>query len=138
MRFDVTDPQRLTRRSDIAFWLHLLAAPLIVNGLLIGGLLDHDGRPPRILAVAATITLVALLVDRRALIVSSLAYVGAALLEMAHHGQAPGRADEAAIAAVALFLGLAVLGLSIGWKPLRRMVLRAAPPSLVSRLPPVR
>jgi len=24
MRFDMTDPERLTRRTDIAFWLHCL------------------------------------------------------------------------------------------------------------------
>src|SRR5438445_9720901 len=36
MRFDMTDPARLTRRTDIAFWLHLLAAPLIVHSLIDG------------------------------------------------------------------------------------------------------
>ncbi len=34
MRFDMSDLQRLTRRTDIAFWLHLLAAPLIVHPLI--------------------------------------------------------------------------------------------------------
>ncbi len=36
MRFDISDPERLTRRTDIAFWLHLLAAPLIVHSLVSG------------------------------------------------------------------------------------------------------
>ena len=36
MRFDASDPLRLTRRTDIAFWLHLLAAPLIVHSLVAG------------------------------------------------------------------------------------------------------
>src|SRR5204862_838701 len=27
MRWDSSDPSRITRRSDVAFWLHLLAAP---------------------------------------------------------------------------------------------------------------
>src|SRR5437764_926277 len=31
MRWDASDPTRETRRSDVAFWLHLLAAPLIVH-----------------------------------------------------------------------------------------------------------
>src|SRR5215207_10020974 len=39
MRFDMKDPKRLTRQTDIAFWLHLLAAPLIVHSF-IGGVLD--------------------------------------------------------------------------------------------------
>ncbi len=43
MRFDMTDPERLTRRTDIAFWLHLLAAPLIVHSL-ISGVLDESSK----------------------------------------------------------------------------------------------
>jgi hypothetical protein len=35
MRFDLSDRQRVTRRTDIAFWLHLLAAPLIVHPLVL-------------------------------------------------------------------------------------------------------
>ena len=31
MRWDMSDRERKTRRSDVAFWLHLLAAPMIVH-----------------------------------------------------------------------------------------------------------
>ena len=31
MRWDSSDPARVTRRSDVAFWLHLLAAPMIIH-----------------------------------------------------------------------------------------------------------
>ena len=31
MRWDSSDRARLTRRTDVAFWLHLLAAPMIVH-----------------------------------------------------------------------------------------------------------
>jgi hypothetical protein len=31
MWWDSSDRARLTRRSDVAFWLHLLAAPMIVQ-----------------------------------------------------------------------------------------------------------
>ncbi|MBZ0148385.1 MAG: hypothetical protein K8F62_12720, partial [Pseudorhodoplanes sp.] len=34
MTFDMSDRDRMTRRSDCAFWLHLLAAPLIVHSLI--------------------------------------------------------------------------------------------------------
>jgi hypothetical protein len=34
MSFDLSDRDRMTRRSDCAFWLHLLAAPLIVHSLI--------------------------------------------------------------------------------------------------------
>ena len=33
MRWDMSDPARETRRSDVAFWLHLLAAPMIAHPL---------------------------------------------------------------------------------------------------------
>ena len=34
MSFDISDRERLTRRADCAFWLHLLAAPLIVHSVV--------------------------------------------------------------------------------------------------------
>ena len=34
MSFDASDLKRQTRRTDIAFWLHLLAAPIIVHPVL--------------------------------------------------------------------------------------------------------
>ena len=34
MHFDMADPARQTRRADIAFWLRLLAAPLMVHSLI--------------------------------------------------------------------------------------------------------
>ena len=82
MRFDLSDPERVTRRTDIAFWLHLLAAPLIVHPLVSGML--GDARLPdaatagAILAIFAALGAVAVLVDRRALLVSGLSYAGIA------------------------------------------------------------
>ena len=34
MKFDMSDHNRTTQRTDIAFWLHLLAAPLIVHSIV--------------------------------------------------------------------------------------------------------
>ena len=34
MKFDMSDRNRVTQRTDIAFWLHLLAAPLIVHSIV--------------------------------------------------------------------------------------------------------
>lgn len=34
MRYDISDPHRLTLRSDIAFWLHLAAAPALLYAML--------------------------------------------------------------------------------------------------------
>ena len=79
MRWDASDPKRETRRSDVAFWLHLLAAPLIVHpvfsllGLTEGATSTLDAAAVILLYVI--LGLVALAIDRRALLVSALAYV---------------------------------------------------------------
>ncbi len=79
MWWDASDPRRETRRSDVAFWLHLLAAPLIVHpvfsllGLTDGAASTLDAAVVILLYVV--LGLVALAIDRRALLVSALAYV---------------------------------------------------------------
>ena len=83
--FDMSDPQRRTRRTDIAFWLHLLAAPLIVHPL-ITALLQGYPLETRltttsalaILAIFLGLGVVSLIIDRRALLVSGLVYAGLA------------------------------------------------------------
>src|SRR5205807_3376898 len=76
MRFDISDPERLTRRTDIAFWLHLLAAPLIVHALITGMVTEAPRLSPAaavaILAIFLTLSFVAVLIDRRAMLVSGL------------------------------------------------------------------
>jgi hypothetical protein len=65
------DPARVTRRSDVAFWLHLLAAPMIVHpifsllGLNDGTATIGEGLVVILLYIAMGIT--ALAIDRRAL-----------------------------------------------------------------------
>ena len=84
MRFDMSDPQRLTRRTDIAFWLHLLAAPLIVHPLIRGLLHGLDlrltsGAAVGILWIFIGLGFLAVIIDRRAILVSGLVYAGFAL-----------------------------------------------------------
>src|SRR5213079_2197997 len=79
MWWDSSDRARLTRRSDVAFWLHLLAAPMIVHpiftllGLNSGSASLSEGLIVILLYLVLGLTAVA--VDRRALLVSALAYV---------------------------------------------------------------
>src|SRR5205085_12025464 len=86
MWWDSSDRARRTRRSDVAFWLHLLAAPMIVHpiftllGLNNGTASLSEGLIVVLLYVALGLT--ALAVDRRALLVSALAYVLWALSEL--------------------------------------------------------
>ena len=79
MKFDMSDRNRVTQRTDIAFWLHLLAAPLIVHSIVYPLLTESalsPGAAVAIVSLFAVLSLVALTVDRRALLVSSLLYLG--------------------------------------------------------------
>jgi hypothetical protein len=86
MRWDSSDRARITRRSDVAFWLHLLAAPMIVHPVFtLLGLNDGDatiGEGLVVVAIYIALGIAALAIDRRALLVSALAYVLFALNEL--------------------------------------------------------
>ncbi|HET9397809.1 MAG TPA: hypothetical protein VFO45_03235, partial [Sphingomicrobium sp.] len=86
MWWDGTDRERLTRRADVAFWLHLLAAPMIVHPIFtLLGLNDNSatiGEGLVAVLLYVVLGLTALAIDRRALLVSALAYVLFALNEL--------------------------------------------------------
>jgi hypothetical protein len=136
MHWDMSDRTRTTRRSDVAFWLHLLAAPMIAHPLFnwlgitrgdtfgMGGVLG-------VLLVYVALGLVALAIDRRALLVSALAYVLAALTWLFDRFGAV----ELNIALTALVIGSALLTLSAFWTPIRRSVVAMLPGNLQERLP---
>jgi hypothetical protein len=136
MRFDMTDRERLTRRTDIAFWLHLLAAPLIVHSL-IRGLIGADtvGLGPEsaiiIMIVFLALSFVAVLIDRRAMLVSGLTYAGIAFWTLIRQA---GLSDMTTPVTI-LALGAFVLLLSAGWRPLRTAILNILPVALTHRLP---
>jgi hypothetical protein len=135
MWWDGSDRARLTRRSDVAFWLHLLAAPMIVHpvftllGLNDGTATLSEGFIVILLYVAIAIT--ALAIDRRALLVSALAYVLYALSELFKQFGAV----ELNIALTALVIGSALLLLSAFWHQARGAIVRPLPQSLRNRLP---
>ncbi len=135
MRWDASDPRRETRRSDVAFWLHLLAAPLMVHpifsllGLTEGQASTLDG--VAVIALYVLLGLVALAIDRRALLVSALAYVLYALNSLFEtYGVV-----ELNVALTALVIGSALLLLSAFWTNARRAVVRPLPEGLQARLP---
>jgi hypothetical protein len=134
MRYDFADRARLTRNTDIAFWLHLLAAPLIVHPVFaLTGLLDgapSAGATAIVLLVYLVLTAVALIIDRRALLVSALAYVLFALQGLFDAGQV-----AAGFGLTALILGSFLVMLSAAWGALRRRLLRSLPPGFAARLP---
>ena len=135
MWWDASDRARLTRRSDVAFWLHLLAAPMIVHpvftllGLNDGNATVGEGLVVILLYIALGVT--ALAIDRRALLVSALAYVLYAMQQLfSQFG-----AVELNVALTALVIGSALLLLSAFWHQARRTIVQPLPESLRERLP---
>lgn len=135
MWWDSSDRARLTRRSDVAFWLHLLAAPMIVHPVFtLLGLNDGTasiGEGLVVILLYVAIGLTALAIDRRALLVSALAYVLYALNKLFEQFGAV----ELNVALTALIIGSALLMLSAFWHQARGLVVRPLPPKLQNRLP---
>lgn len=135
MRWDSSDPARVTRRSDVAFWLHLLAAPMIVHPIFtLLGLNDGSatiGEGVIVIALYIALGLTALAIDRRALLVSALAYV---LWSLSNLFKQFG-AVELNIALTALVIGSALLLLSAFWHQARAAVVQPLPEGLRARLP---
>ena len=135
MRWDSSDPARVTRRSDVAFWLHLLAAPMIAHpifallGLTSGAISVGEGLLVVLLYLLFGLT--ALAIDRRALLVSALAYVLFALDELFKQFGA----IELNVALTALVIGSALLLLSAFWHQAREAVVKPLPDSLRAKLP---
>lgn len=135
MWWDASDRLRVTRRSDTAFWLHLLAAPMIVQPIfLMLGLLSATVRPETALVAVTCYVLlgvVALVVDRRAILVSALSYV---LWAMASLLSSMG-ALSSAFALAALGIGGCLLLLSVFWRSIRRLVLPYVSAWIRNRVP---
>lgn len=135
MRWDMSDRARTTRRSDVAFWLHLAAAPMIAHSLFhLLGVFDGEigvGKAVTVIALYVVFGLVALAIDRRALLVSSLAYVLFALYALFQKAGAV----ELSAAFTALVIGSALLLLSALWHHARALVVGGLPPVLTDRLP---
>jgi uncharacterized membrane protein YbjE (DUF340 family) len=147
MWFDVQDPHRTKRTSDQGFWLHLLAAPIITHSVLwtsLQPLITANSSTPEtsanlmviiVLSMFVLFSLVALIIDRRALLISSLGYAAAALGYIIYKFDLEGNA--ALIITMILIAGL-ILSLGTGWYSLRKSVFKLLPPlKFFEKLPPV-
>ncbi|PCH81625.1 MAG: hypothetical protein COB90_04260, partial [Hyphomicrobiales bacterium] len=138
MWFDSKDRLRETLNSDKAFWLHLLAAPIIVHSAR-WALTENSGSNSAALMVIALVLVlgvVALIVDRRALLASALIYLGIAIGTLLDQVSV---SSNGMFALTLVILGLFVLTLGSGWPVLRRIVMRPLEGTLVAGIvPPVR
>jgi hypothetical protein len=135
MWFDTRDPYRLGRHAATGFWLHLMAAPALVNTVAltlfnIGGTAGMAS-----MAVALTaIALLALVIDRRSFLTAGIVYIA---LVIAWVIQGSGTGDFGQWVTIILILGGTITALGTWWVPLRAAVMRALPafPGK-TRLPP--
>lgn len=117
MRFDMSDPHRVSTRSTTGFWLHVVSAPLIVNTIALN-LLDSGlaGAQLLLMAFLLIIAAVAIVIDRRSFLVSGAAYAVALAFTLF---------DGSSLVIVFLGLGLVLLGAQ--WERLRSRLMRALP-----------
>lgn len=126
--FDLSDPHRVTRRASNAFWLHVIAAPAIVNTIALS-LFDLGGSGGQwaVFAFVLLMAAFAIIIDRRSFLISGVGY--AVALGISVMGDA---------AALGIFgLGLLLILLGAYWEVLRGATMRALPDfPAKDRLPP--
>jgi len=121
MWFDSRDRLRRTRLSDCAFWLHVVAAPVLTHSVI--ALLASVFPDQQAVAAAFTLlllvvmALLAIFVDRRAFVVSMTAYAISAISFFS--GKllmgATGASDKVAIGASFALLGVTIVLLGVFW-----------------------
>jgi peptidoglycan/LPS O-acetylase OafA/YrhL len=89
-----------------------------------------------ILLIVAVLSVIAIAIDRRALLVSALIYIGLVIAYAL--GNRGGGLDQSAIFFTTLvILGTFVIILGVGWQPLRRRLVALISPAIAAKLPPV-
>lgn len=142
MRFDISDPQRLTSRSDIAFWLHLAAAPALLyatlgivmvagNGAALWSGETGLGRAAAVMGLVALFMVIGVVIDRRAFVTSGLLSLGGAVWVILDKS---GASLGSYFFVVFVIVGVIVLVIGICWQWLRRMMLNLLPIGITARL----
>ncbi|RGP35839.1 hypothetical protein [Pseudotabrizicola alkalilacus] len=116
MRFDMSDPLRVSTRSTTGFWLHVVAAPAIVNTTALQLLANGQAGQLLLLVFLLVIACVAMVIDRRSFLVSGAGYAVWLIVTLF---------DGSAL--VILFLGFGLVFLGAQWDRLRSALMRALP-----------
>jgi hypothetical protein len=129
MLFDMSDPHRVTRRAASGFWLHVIAAPAIVNTVALTLFQSPDaGAKVALVLFVAAMALFAVIIDRRSFLVSGVGYVVALSISVVE--------GEGAFLVI-LLLGGGLVLLGAQWEAMRGAIMRILPafPGK-NRLPP--
>ncbi|GHF35298.1 hypothetical protein [Seohaeicola zhoushanensis] len=133
MLFDGSDPHRVTRRAAQGFWLHLVAAPMIINTVALS-LLDRGtvAAQWQILAMMVLFAVVAVVIDRRSFLLAAISYVVSVIVALNP------LTEDIAFAALILALGLFLVLLGAFWARIRGALVAVLPlGGLRRRLPPI-
>lgn len=121
--FDMRDPLRLGRSSASGFWLHLVAAPAIVNTLALTAMrAPSDPSLPGLALTLLVVTVIALVLDRRSFLTAGLGYL--IWLIWAVTGQ---DGEGLPWPFILILIGAIVTALGSWWVPLRARLMRALP-----------
>lgn len=116
MRLDMSDPHRISTRSTTGFWLHVTAAPAIINTIALR-LLDHgQAGQVLLLMVLVVLAVLAIVIDRRSFLVSGAAYAIWLIFSLF---------DGSVLVIALLGLGLVLLGAQ--WDRLRAFIMSSLP-----------
>jgi len=139
MWFDSKDTARESHLSDSAFWLHLLAAPLIVHGAMLSlftsdNQLTHSfSNDVLMLLFFSVFFLTALFVDRRAMLVSTQLYAIYALTQLFQSDMID---SQNVMIYVLMALGLFVIFFGTYWYKTRRIIFGMFADSKISKFVP--
>lgn len=138
MYWDAADTNRTTRKSDVAFWLHLLSAPLIIHPIFSSlGVLDGNeslNNMAMIVLLYVFMTVISVAIDRRAFMVSSLFYVIYALSSLFENYGGVGYS----LAVTGVVMGAFLLMLSVYWQTVRALFVLQLPEEIQRYLPAIR
>ncbi|MEM7717601.1 MAG: hypothetical protein AAF222_00215 [Pseudomonadota bacterium] len=122
MIFDGSDPHRVTRRSAQGFWLHLVAAPMVINTVALSILSNETNTAYlSILAAMAVFAIIAIIIDRRSFLLAAIAYVVSVLLTLNP------ALENSSGAGIILGLGAFLLVLGAFWARIRTTILNTLP-----------
>lgn len=123
MFFDMRDPHRLGRMAASGFWLHLLAAPALVNTVAMSFWNMQTTSGYALMGVSLVlITLLALIVDRRSFLTAGIGYFGVLLAVVLNVD-----GDGFGWAALLIALGAFVTLIGAFWNQLRAAIMRTLP-----------
>lgn len=143
--FDLHDRERRKVWSDCAFWLHVVSAPMLVHPLFImatgqdvvfGHVEPGSGATIMLALLIAGFVYVALAIDRRSLLVPTLAYFGTLGIYYLVNSAA-NTTGVPPFALILLVVGALIILFGAGWQRIRRLIVGSTlPTSLLDRLPP--